>query len=493
MVVARQNVYLVLELNLGVFFQESMKSPPSLILFLRSRWELKDSMTAPVIAAENELGRHPLSRAATPARWLAASMLLVTSVGSAQESLRNSLTGDAAAAAQRRQIGSLDCTYKAGDFRLLLTPSLAIDYNDNITLTKTDAERDIILRPLMQLAGSYPVTQHNLLSLSVGVGWDDYLEHGQYSALRVDANSLVSFDMFIKDIRINLHERFSALKDPGAEAAVAGTAQYGMFDNVAGLTATWDLEDVVLTLGYDHANYIAMTEQFSYLNRSSELPVGRVGFQFNPRLTAGVEGSASFTRYNQEVLNDSQNYSAGLYANWQPSSYFHVTPRAGYDIYQFQHTSESIPAFFLLPYIPRASQTIETSDLNSWYADLTVSHQLSGAISYGLSAGHEIVPGIEADVLEDSYIKPGVTWSIFKNVSVNTSFFYEHGNQGEGNVSGNLVEAFDWYGGNLLLGYSLMKKLMLTLNYRLTLRSSDIPDRGYAQNIVGIKFSYQLQ
>ena len=38
-----------------------------------------------------------------------------------------------------------------------------------------------------------------------------------------------------------------------------------------------------------------------------------------------------------------------------------------------------------------------------------------------------------------------------------------------------------------------MKKLMLSLNYRFTLRSSNIPTRGYAQNIVGIKLSYQPQ
>jgi hypothetical protein len=42
-----------------------------------------------------------------------------------------------------------------------------------------------------------------------------------------------------------------------------------------------------------------------------------------------------------------------------------------------------------------------------------------------------------------------------------------------------------------MLSYPLMKKLLLSLNYRLTLRSSDIHDREYAQNLVGIKLSYQ--
>jgi hypothetical protein len=58
---------------------------------------------------------------------------------------------------------------------------------------------------------------------------------------------------------------------------------------------------------------------------------------------------------------------------------------------------------------------------------------------------------------------------------------------------GNLAETYDWYGGALMLSYPLMKKLLLSLSYRLTFRSSNIPDRGYAQDIVGIKLSYQPQ
>ena len=268
---------------------------------------------------------------------MAASILLATGIASAQDSLRNSLAGDAAAEAQRQQIGSQLYTYKAGDFRLLVVPSLEMDYNDNVNLSKTGAQQDFILMPLVQLTGSYPLTQHNLLSFSAGVGWDEYLEHSQYSALRLDAGSQLSFDMYIKDFWINFHDRFSSIEDPGAEAAVAGTAQYGTFNNTAGLSTTWDLEDVVLTLGYDHQNSLATSGQFSYLNRSSELPLARAGFRFNPQLTAGLEGSASYTTYDQAVLNNNQSYSAGLYADWKPGPYLHVQPRAGY-------TDLSIPA-----------------------------------------------------------------------------------------------------------------------------------------------------
>ena len=252
-----------------------------------------------------------------------------------------------------------------------------------------------------------------------------------------------------------------------------------------------------MTLGYDHLNFVSSSGEFAYLNRSSELPLVRAGFNFRPDLTVGTEEGASFTTYDQQVLNNYENYSAGLYADWRLGSFIRVQPRAGYELYQFQRTSESAQIFDLTPsgtpVIVPVGESIQTQNLNAWYADLTVTHQVSEAIRYGLSAGHEIIGGIQADVIEDYYLRPNVNWKIIKGLDMSTSLFYEHGNQGTGNISGNLTETFDWYGGSIVLGHPLTKKLALNLNYRLTLRSSDIPSRDYSQNLVGLRFTYKLQ
>lgn len=447
------------------------------------------------------LGWYPPPNNPIFGRWLTASLLLGAGLARAQDSLRNSLAGDAMAEAQRQQQGSQLYTYKAGDFRLLIAPSLEMDWNDNVNLTKTDSQSDFILEPLLQLTGSYPLTQLNLLTLSVGVGYDDYLQHSTYSRVQISSGSQLSFDMFIKDFSINFHDQFSLTEDSSAEAAVAGTALYGNFMNTAGLTTTWDLEDLVLTIGYDHQNSLSSSGAFSYLNRSSELPLARVGFRLRPDLTVGVEATASFTTYDQAVLNNNESYSAGVYGDWKPGSYFRVQPRAGYTIYQFQHTSQyefpqsQSPDLFYLgrPTLASAGESIQTQNLNTWYADLTVSHQASKGLSYAFSAGHEIRLGIASDAIEDWYFRPNITWAIIKNVDAQTTFFYEHGNQGVGNVTGNLTETYDWYGGGLTLSYAVMKRLLVSLNYRLTLRSSNIASGEYAQNLVGLRLTYQME
>ena len=177
------------------------------------------------------------------------------------------------------------------------------------------------------------------------------------------------------------------------------------------------------------------------------------------------------------VLNDNNSYSAGVYADWQPGKAFRIQPRFGYTIFQFQQTSTNI----------------QTSNLNSWYADLNITHQVTDAIGYTLDAGHEVQTGIQSDAIEDYYVRPSIHWDIIKNVNLNTSFSYEHGNQGVGNVRNNLVETFDWLGVNVGASFSIIKKLSLGLNYRLTLRSSNVANNEYTQNFVGITLTYQPQ
>jgi hypothetical protein len=410
--------------------------------------------------------------------WLAVSTLLAARLATAQEALRDSLAGDAAAEARQIQLESLPYTFKSGDFRLLVVPSLGLDWNDNINCSKTDPEQDFILSPLVQLNASYPITQNNLLSLNVGAGYDKYFDHDQYSTWRLQSGTELSVDSYVKDFWFNLHDRAQYVQDTSQQPALAGTANYATFNNTAGLSVTWDLNQVTLSAGYDHENVISPTsQQYESQDGATEMVFARAGLLVYPGVTTGIEGTGSFTTYDQMVLNDNNSYSAGVYADWRPGKYFRVQPRIGYVIFEFQHTS----------------QTIQTSDLNSWYADLNLTHQVTDAIGYTLDAGHEVQTGIQSDAIEDWYVRPSIRWDIIKNVSLNTSFSYEHGNQGRGNVIGNLTETFDWLGASVGASYSIFKKLSLGLNYRLTVRSSNIPNNEYTQNMVGLSLTYLTQ
>jgi hypothetical protein len=404
-------------------------------------------------------------------------MLAAAAMAPAQDALRDSLAGDAAAEAQRRGEMETPYTIKTGDFRMLLTPSLEMDWNDNINVVSSGQQEDFILRPMLGLSASYPLTYRNVLRLNTTIGYDIYLEHPNYSGVRVFSGSVLSFDTYIKDFWINVHDRFQYTRDSAGEAAVAATGYYGGLDNFAGVSVTWDLEDVVTTLSYDHENYISSSSQFDYLNRASELLVSRAGFRFHPTLTAGLEGTGSFTTYDQAVLlNNSIGYSAGVYGDWHPGHYTEVQLHGGYTEYFFEQTSPVLPAV----------------DQNAWYVGLTANQDITEAISYSISAGHELRIGIQADSVEDWYVRPGINWKFMKDISFNTSCGYEHGQQLLASQPAS-SETYDWFWVGLGASYGLTKNLRAGLTYRVTERYSDVADRGYSQNIVGLQLNYLLQ
>ncbi len=411
-----------------------------------------------------------------------AAIVLAADLALAQEALRSSMAGETAAQSQRLSPSSMPFTWRAGDFRLLTTPSLGLEWNDNVRLSRGSPEDDVILRPVLGLALSYPVTERNLLQLNVGVGYDKYFEHDDLSRWYVQSGSALSFDIFVGDFRINLHDRFSYVQDSAQQAAIANTGSYGLFDNTAGLSSTWNLNQATLTLSYDHQTAMSTSSEFQQTDRSSELFVARTGLRVHPRLTVGVEGSTSLTAYDRQELDNNTSYSGGVYGEWRPGNYFSLTPRAGYTVYSFEQTSH-FPG-------------VQASGLNTWYADVTVTHAPTEVLSYSLSAGHEIQLGIQSDAIEDWYVRPNATWSIFKRMAINTAIFYEHGTeQGARLLVPQFAQeaGFDWYGGSLGFGYTVSRRVRLSFNYRLTMRASDAPSNQYTQNVVSLTASYTPQ
>lgn len=407
----------------------------------------------------------------------AAGLIFHSRVATAQEAIRNSLATEAANEARHAPSEEQPYTVKTGDFRLLLTPSIGLDWNDNVNLQKTNREADFVLRPAVGIIASYPVTERNLLLVNLTCGYNEYFNHSDLSRLYIATGSQISFNVFVKDFQFNFHDNFAFSQDSATEAAVAGTGSYGTFQNTAGLSGAWNYGDLVLTLGYDHQNIVATSSQFNNTDHSSELPLGRAGVRLNPELTLGVEATGSFTAYKQAILNDNSGWSTGVYGEWKPGDYLSVTPRFGYLTYYFRQTSPIVPA----------------SDETSWYADLTMSHQATKFLTYSLSVGHELRLGIESDAIEDTYVRESTSWKAFKDISVGSVFSYEQGTQRGGQLATNFGENYSQFSVGVNLTYALMKHLDASLYYRLTLRTADVGTAEYTQNVVGISLSYALQ
>jgi Putative beta-barrel porin 2 len=400
----------------------------------------------------------------------------------AQVGLADEMANESIDKARTAQAQSSDYTFKSGDFRMLLSPAMSVQWNDNINLTESGKESDFILFPTLGVLMTYPLSDRNLLQLNVTGGYSDYVNHPHLSSWFLSTESGISLDFYIKDVSFNVHDQFSYVQNSSQNAQVAGTGTYGTFQNTAGLSGNWSLKYVDLTLGYDRGNTLATSAAFDQTDNANNTGYAKVGYKWNPKLTTGLEGTIADTTYKQNLLNDNTSYSAGVYGTWNPDSALQTSLRGGYTLLQFQQTS----------------QQLQTSNLNSWYLDLNISHQITTAIKYTIDVGHNIGLGLQSDATEYSYANAGVTWNFIKNFSLQPTFGFQHGKQGIGStpigplnpVLISQEEIYDWYSAGLAFNYELTKRFTVSCSYQFTSRTSSLPDRGYNQNIIGIQISY---
>src|SRR5258708_29677803 len=178
----------------------------------------------------------------------------------AQEAVRMSLAGEAAAAARRKAALSPDSySLRLGPTGWNVAAALALEANDNIQFNSTRAESDLVVRPQLSSRMKWPISDKNSLNLAFGAGYSAYGQHSEFDRFFVTPGSELAFDIYAGDFWINAHERLSITENAYQDPTVTGTADYSQLQNIAGLSSTWDLNKLVLRAAYDHASYAVVT------------------------------------------------------------------------------------------------------------------------------------------------------------------------------------------------------------------------------------------
>jgi len=427
----------------------------------------------------------------------------------AQDAIRPSLAGEAAAEARRQSIDKLPYNLEVGPIKFRFSATMGIEYNDNINLSQDDSftfpnttpglppitittrkQEDVILHPQINLDALWPITQLNTLRFDIGIGHSFYLDHSENdtNSILITPGSQLAFDIFVGDFRINLHDRFSLQQDPVDEIALSNVADYGRFENLAGVSVLWDLNQAVVTLGYDHYNFIATNDNFDYLDRAAEIFSGSIGFTPSSTMTVGVEGNVVDTYYDKNVLNDSWTYSGGLFLETQLTSYLKIRVAGGYQAIDFDNTGI----------------VNDAHDLDDYYANLLISHRVNSVFSHNLAIGHESQLGVNSNYVRISYIRHTANWNIFYHTIFTTELFYEKADDSGGqgtlflpipgvpNINPFVAEHVHRYGGALSLGYQLTPHVTLGFRYQYTQKDSDRPLRDYRQNRVSLDGTYSF-
>jgi hypothetical protein len=411
-------------------------------------------------------------------------LLCAGSISYSQDAVRPSLAGEASSEARVQDVSRIPYNLMVGPIRFRLSATVGAEYNDNINLADTKTQDDFIIRPNVNVDAIWPITQLNTLQLDIGLGYAFYIDHSNAdtNGVLISPKSQIAFDIFVGDFRINIHDRMSLQQDPVQEGALSHVVDYGRFENTAGISLLWDLNKILVTLGYDHYNYVSTVHDFDYLDRNAEILSGSAVYLVTPTIGAGVEGNAVFTRYDQTGLNDNTDYSIGGLLETEITNNIKLRLAGGYQNINFDHN------FVTSPFGPFLVTFRDHTELSDYYANILIGHRLNAVISQSLSAGHENQLGINSNYIRLNYIRHTVTWNIIRSTLVSTEFFYEDAKESGGFIG----EHFHRLGGAITLGYQLTPHVTLGLRYQGTTKDSDVALRDYNQNRVSLDGTYSF-
>ncbi len=407
--------------------------------------------------------------------FVMALSLLCAPIVRSQDAVRPSLAGEMASEARQEDIERIPYNLLVGPVRFRFSATVGVEYNDNINLSQHDEkEDDVIWRPQINFDAIWPITQLNTLRFDLGLGYSIYTMHpaNNTDSILITPGSQLAFDIFVGDFRINIHDRLSIQQDPIAEAALSNTSDYDRLENTAGVSVLWDLNKVLVEVGYDHYLFHSLTSEFDYLNHQSDILSGSASVAVASTTNVGVESTGVFTYYDEHVMNDSTDASVGGFVESQLSTYLHFRLAAGYQNIQFEDNG-----------------TVDDhSQVSDYYANILVSHRLNAMLSQSVSAGHENQLGVNSNYITLNFIRHTISWNIVRNTLLTTEFFYEDGNESGGFID----EHFHRVGAAGTVGYQLTPHITLGLRYQYTQKDSDVPGRNYIQNRVSLDGTYSF-
>jgi hypothetical protein len=426
----------------------------------------------------------PFSRSIQhPRAGVAVAFLLLAGSrnGNAQEALRSALSLDHIAQARQGTV-AVDLndipTPHIGPVQMNLGVYTSAQYNDDVNYAEKGALADEVIGMGVDAGFMWPATPQSSVYLDAGVGYLKYLEHSQYDRLELSPNSVLNWDVAIKDVKMSFFDQFSYDQQVVSEPSLAGVAWFPLFNNTVGTRATWEPGIWPVSAGYSRNNYSSDSSTYEYLNRASDYYFARAGRRFAENTQVGLEASASVTRYDLAIQNGSTSYSGGGFAEWQMTRNVRITARGGPTIYDFQSNGRS------------QSQ----NNLSSYYASAQIEHNLTEFISHQFSVDRSVQLGLNmgSEYLQELKFDYSIIWQLTQSLTLNPVVSYTIGSQPWVVGSQSLTENYDQFGGSFCAGWLITKKLRGSLSYSYWKRESNLTGRNYADNALTLRLDYHF-
>ncbi|MGV3531019.1 MAG: hypothetical protein ACO1QR_01525 [Chthoniobacteraceae bacterium] len=419
--------------------------------------------------------------------WTAGLLLLACAQSAAAQSeVRSSLAGERAAAARER-VQSTDYHLRLGPAFFKMSAGLDFEYDDNVNRAddRLSGERgpqeDFFVRPRLRLTGSWQVTRLNRLSLQLGTGYEFSLNDARdsrTSPFTLAPDSQIGFDVFVGDFRINFHDRFSLENNPASQATVGRTGQYSRFRNAAGVSVLWDLNDIILSSGYDYVveRYTGGSMEWSDRNMH-EVELG-AAFLLSDTTQAGLQGRGIYSTFPNYAEQTQTMYSVGPFLEQRLTAYTKLMLAGG--LVQNESDGQASTSF------RRSDEGASSS--SGFYWSALVSNRLNRWYTHSLSAGQERQLGLRSDYIDVTYLRYGAAWRVNSALTLKADAALEEYER----LNREPREKLTQYRIGLGFRYRLRSNLSADVRYHYSSRDSNLEFHDYKRNQMTVGFTYSF-
>lgn len=426
-----------------------------------------------------------------------------------------------------------------------------LEYNDNVSRAHEDATSDFIATGLLSINANYQITRNNSLSLTTTVGFDHYFEHPELApyggefVLNVLPGSTIAFDVKVGPVNFVIYDRMSVRPATQSDFALDPTEIFGVFQNDAGLAASWAVNsDVTLALNFMRSDAVALEEVDSIYDRVMHSITGSLAWSPDHTWTLGLEGGMTWVEYPENYNNDGTLANAGVFFSTPLGRNTFLRVAGGIQEFNFDEppafsrtvtaaditTTQNQIAFVQnqlttlqnnpVPSVDAetqqtaltsqlsqlnallaqqqatqlnedaefASNNRDSSDLSDYYYNVTLTNQLSARVSQSLSFGHESALNTTSNYITADYVSYGIGIIAWRGSRLSLSGYYEDADESGGTDKEDLIQK----GLDAYISHQLTSRIRLGVGYHFGVTESSLPDRDYRQNAFNVDLNFAL-
>ena len=352
-------------------------------------------------------------------------------------------------------------------------------FTDNRNYSHDDPEWDYGLRPLLTLGLFHPFSDRQKIQLDVSMGYQWWANVSEQNRFYISPRSHISYVMGVGNVDVSIVNTSSSTSEASSRIEIAGgTAGNGGTDlafnrisNATTLGAGWRPGRVGFSGNYSFTLDRSLTDQFTSLDQNRHTFGGATKFYVSAPITVGLAGNYSIYQYIERVQNDGTGYSITPTLEWRLRDNLSFEASAGYGQSDFERTG-----------------TIQDDEGFSGITyDIAIRHQINKRMNQALQFSRGADPGLNSNFTDRFIINYNLSAQIGPALRPYVNFLYQ-----SASTSGSQSEDADQFRINFGVGYPILRRATLGLNYSVVWRVADDPSREYVEDRVSLTASYRF-